>query len=294
MDLLSQMATFVRVVEMGSLSGAARRTRQSLATVSRKMTALEAEVGGALLIRTTRKLSVTDTGRAFHERCLRVLAEVDGARESVRGDRAMRGRLVVSAPVSLGIERADALFALTATHPALSIDLRLEDRVVDLVAEGVDVAIRVGIAPPDSSVYVAHTLRPVRRLMVAAPRWLAKHGRPRHPSALASHTALLHLPAAGEGDTWVLRAENGDERRVPMQAAMRSNALVVLRDLAIAGHGVAMIADFLVTEALASGALERVLPTWEGPLATAYAVHPWALRGSAKIRALVERMRLAW
>jgi DNA-binding transcriptional LysR family regulator len=294
MDLLAQMDTFVRVVEMGSLSGAARRTGQSLAAVSRQMTALEAELGGALLIRTTRKLSITDAGRAFHERCLRVLAEVDGARQSVRGDRAMRGRLVVSAPVSLGIARAEALFGLTGAHPSLSIDLRLEDRVVDLVAECVDVAIRVGIAPPDSSVYVAHTLRPVQRVIVAAPQWLAKHGRARHPNALASHAALLHLPAAGEGDTWVLRHENGDEARVPMKAAMRSNALVVLRDLAIAGHGVAMVADFLVTEALARGTLERVLPTWEGPHATAYVVHPAALRGSAKIRALVERMRIAW
>ena len=294
MDLLAQMDTFVRVVEMGSLSGAARRTGQSLAAVSRQMTALEGELGGALLIRTTRKLSVTDAGRAFHERCLRVLAEVDGARQSVRGDRAMRGRLVVSAPVSLGIARAEALFGLTSAHPSLSIDLRLEDRVVDLVAEGVDVAIRVGIAPPDSSVYVAHTLRPVQRVIVAAPRYLAKRGRPRHPSALASHAALLHLPAAGEADTWVLRGDAGDDVRVPMHGAMRSNALVVLRDLAIAGHGVAMVADFLVTDALARGSLERVLPTWEGPPATAYAVHPVALRASAKVRALVERMRIAW
>ncbi|HEY4183398.1 MAG TPA: LysR family transcriptional regulator [Kofleriaceae bacterium] len=294
MDLLAQMDTFVRVVEMGTLSGAARRTGQSLAAVSRQISALEADLGGALLIRTTRKLSITDAGHTFHERCLRVLAEVDGARQSVRGDRAMRGRLVVSAPVSLGLERADALFGLTEAHRSLSIDLRLEDRVVDLVAEGVDVAIRVGIAPPDSTVYVAHTLRPVRRVVVAAPSWLAKHGRPRSPSALALHKALLHLPAAGESDTWVLRGEDGDEARIPMQGAMRSNALVVLRDLAIAGHGVAMVPDFLVTEALTRGALEHVLPKWEGPNATAYAVHPAALRSSAKIRALVERLRSAW
>lgn len=294
MDLVAQMETFVRVVEMGSLSGAARRTGQSLAAVSRQLAALEAELGGALVVRTTRKLSITEAGRAFHERSLRVLAEVDAARHVVRGDRAMRGRLVVSAPVSLGIQRAELFLALTTAHPSLTIDLRLEDRIVDLVAEGIDVAIRVGVAPPDTGTYVAHTLGPVRRVLVASPRWLARHGRPRHPSTLASHPALLHLPAGGDGDTWALRSEGGEDARIPMRGTLRSNALVVLRDLAIAGHGVAMVADFLATEALASGALERVLPTWEGPRATAYAVHPAVLRGSAKMRALVEHVRRAW
>jgi DNA-binding transcriptional LysR family regulator len=288
------METFVRVVEVGSLSGVARRSGLSLAAVSRQIAALEADLGGALLVRTTRKLSVTDAGRAFHARCERILAEVEEARRAARDDRAPRGRLVVSAPVSFGIARSSALAGLLDAHPSIEMVLRLEDHVVDLVTGGVDVAVRIGIPPPDSGAYVAHLLGTVRRVLVASPQWLARHGRPKQPAALASHPVLLHLPALGERNAWALRSAAGDEARVVVRGFMRTNTLHVLRDLAIAGRGVAMLTDFVANEAIASGALERVLPTWEGPSATAYAVHPAALRRSPKIRAFVEHVRANW
>jgi DNA-binding transcriptional LysR family regulator len=290
-DLLAQMETFVRVVETGSLSAAARRTGLSLAAVSRQIAALEADLGGALLVRTTRKLSITEVGRTFHARCASILAEVDEARRIVRDDRALRGRLVVSAPVSFGIVRSSLLASLLDTHPSLELVLRFEDHVVDLVGDGVDVAIRVGIPPPDSGAYIAHVLGTVRRVLVASPPWLAQHGRPKQPADLGAHPVLLHIPAVGDGRAWLLRSATGEEARVVVAGPLRTNTLAVLRDLAIAGRGIAMLADFVVHDALASGALERVLPAWEGPRATAYALHPVALRRSPRVRAFIEHVR---
>src|SRR5258706_10020669 len=188
MDLFGQMQTFVRVVESGGITAAARQLPRSPAAVSRQLSALEAHLGAQLLSRNTRNATLTDAGRNYYARCLRVAREVEEARHAVRGSAAMDGALIVSAPVSLGLARISPhLPALLARHPGLRIDLRLEDRLVDLAGEGVDVAIRSGVDPPDSSSLVARPLFTYRRRLVASPDYLARKGSPASASDLSAH-----------------------------------------------------------------------------------------------------------
>jgi len=170
------MATFVSVVEGKSLSAAARAQRLSLAAVSRQLRALEVDLGASLIVRSTRRLHVTDAGVQWYEYCRRTPRELEDAREAIRGSKAVRGTLVVSASLTFGSEViVPQLARLTEQHPGLSIDLRLEDQIVDLVGEGVDVAIRAGSPPPDSTAVLADPIAQVTRVLVAAPRlpdWL--------------------------------------------------------------------------------------------------------------------------
>ncbi|HEU4406663.1 MAG TPA: LysR family transcriptional regulator [Polyangiaceae bacterium] len=294
MDLLAQMATFVRVVEAGSLSAAARDLRLSPAAVSRQLGDLEARLGGALVRRTTRALAVTDAGRRYYAECVRLLRELDEAGELVREGAAVRGQLTVSAPVTFGLARVwPALPALLGAHPGLRVDLRLEDRVIDLVADNVDVAIRVSVAMPDSASLVAHELARYERLVVAAPSYLRRRGTPKTPEALASHEALVHASGGGGVGAWRL-ARGGREVVVRPEGAVRTNALYVLRDAAVRGLGVALLPTWLVDDELASGALRALLRDWAAPAAAVVAVHRTELRGVARVRALLDHLRAAW
>lgn len=295
MDTLGQMATFVRVVEVGSLSAAARQLRVSVAAVSRQLTDLEARVGAVLLLRSTRRLGVTDAGRRYYARCVAILREVDDAQADARGDGATaRGQLTVSAPVTFGLARVwPHLPALLASHPALQIDLRLEDRMIDLVSDAVDVAIRVGAAPPDTTTLVAQPLATYARAVVAAPAYLARRGAPRDPEALARHDALVHLPAGGAPAVWRFVRDGRETAAVP-RGALRTNALAALREGALAGLGLALLPAWLVGEDLARGALRAVLTEWTVAPVTAIALYRAELRGAARVRALLEHLRAAW
>src|SRR5262249_52709031 len=150
-----------------------------------------------------RRLAVTDVGRSYYERCLRILREVEEAQALLRGDRSVRGLLSINAPVTLGLGRVvPALPPLMARHPGLRIDLRLEDRGVDLVEEGVELAIRTGFAPPDSASVVVHRLTTFRRVAVASPAYLRRHRAPADPAALARHDKLVHAQGAGAESAW--------------------------------------------------------------------------------------------
>lgn len=292
MDLLGHMRTFTRIVERGSLSGAAREARLALPTVSRQLRALEGHLGVPLLVRSTRRMHLTDAGRRFYERSVRILGEVDAVQESIDDGRVARGTLVVSASITLGLTHVlPRLPALSTAHPALEVELRLEDRFVDLVADGVDVAIRGGGAPPDSTAFVAHQLFASTRVVVASPRYLRKHGTPRTPEQLARHSCLVQLAATGSFVRWTLRRREGDERTVAVRGALRTNAPVAIRDLARAGAGLALLPEWIVAEDLASGALTRVLAGWEHPPLQIWAFHRSELRGSRRVRAFVEAMK---
>lgn len=291
MDALSQMRTFTRVVDAGSLSGAARALRLSLAAVSRQVSALETDLGATLLLRTTRRLTVTDAGRRYYAHCLRVLREVEDARASVARDGAVRGRLSVTAPVTYGLARvAPSMAGLLARHPALTIDLVLEDRVVDLVAEGVDVAIRAGAPPPDSTSLVAHALATYERVLVASPAYLEQRGVPRSPDALASHQALVHLPGDGRASTWRFVRE-GKEQVAEIKAALRTNALFALRGAALDGIGIALLPDWLVERDLAARRLRVLLRDYRTPPVVVSALYRTELRGSPRILALVDHLK---
>ncbi|MFT3771051.1 MAG: LysR substrate-binding domain-containing protein [Minicystis sp.] len=285
------MRTFVRVVEKGSLSAAARAERASLPLVSRRLRALEEELGATLLVRSTRRLRVTDAGRRYYEHCVRILREVDAARDDVAEGDAARGTLVVSASITIGLSLViPRLAALARSHPGLSVDLRIEDRFVDLVGEGVDVAVRGGTPPPDSTAFVAHQLRRADRIVVGSPAYLRAHGVPRAPEDLARHACLVQLGGAGSVVRWTF-TRDGVERTVDVRGAVRTNAPVALRDLARAGLGLALVTDWTVADDLASGALRRVLAGWAHPPVSIWALYRAEARGSPRVRAFVDAMR---
>jgi DNA-binding transcriptional LysR family regulator len=173
----------------------------------------------------------------------------------------------------------------------LSVDIRLEDQLVDLVGEGVDVAIRAGSPPPDSTAYVAHPILSMERVLVAAPRWLRKHGTPRRPEQLATREALVQVTPAGNVVRWALRRDGvGEARILDVRGPIRTNAPLALRTLALDGLGIAFIPDWLVAEDIAAGRLRRVLPEWSSGAIPAWAVYRTELRGSPRLRALLEAL----
>jgi DNA-binding transcriptional LysR family regulator len=286
------MATFVRVVDAQSLSAAARALRLSLPAVSRQLSALEAELGATLIVRSTRKLHVTDAGREWYQRCVRVLGEVEEARDAVRGTKSVRGRLVVSASLTFGlVVVVPRLDRLANQYPQLVVDLRLEDRLVDLVGEGVDLALRAGLPPPDSTGYVAHPIASMRRILVAAPRWLRNHGVPREPRELAKHDCLVQVTPAGNVVRWSLHRQDAAET-VEVRGRTRTNAPIALRELAVRGAGIAYLPDWLVSDELARGTLKRVLPEWASTSIPAWAIYRAELRGAPRVRAFLDALAM--
>lgn len=290
MDLLAQMATFVQIVDGKSLSAAARAQRVSLAAISRQLRSLEDELGASLIVRSTRRLHVTDAGRQWYASCARILRELDEARGAVAGDGEIRGSVVVSVSMTFGmVNLVPRLHALLDQHPRLVLEVRIEDRLVDLVAEGVDVALRAGAPPPDSTAYLAQPMFSTHRMLVAAPRWLRKHGAPRAPGELAARWCLVQVTPAGATIRWHLQRGAEDETIMP-DGPFRSNAPAALRQLALDGAGVAYLPDWLVAEDLAAGRLQRVLPRWASPAIMAWAVYRSELRGAPRLRAVLDAL----
>jgi DNA-binding transcriptional LysR family regulator len=294
MDLLGHMATFVRVVDANSLSGAARSLKISLPGVSRQLRALEEELGAQLLVRTTRRMALTERGRAFYESAVQILRDVENTRLRVEPSRAVRGRLVVSVPISIALALVlPRIGALAARHPRLTLELRLEDHLVDFVREGVDVALRGGVPPPDSTSYVAHPLSRFHRVLVASPRYLRDHPALREPEQLVRHVCLVQIGASGALTRWRLVPTDGggEPRDVVVPVGTSSNAPIALRDLARQHMGVALLAEWLVHTDLKSGALRRVLPAWRSPEVMTYAIHRVEQRGAPAIESFLDAMR---
>jgi DNA-binding transcriptional LysR family regulator len=290
MDLLAQMATFVKIVDGNTLSAAARAQRISLPAVSRQLRALEAELGASLIVRSTRQLRVTDAGRQWYVHCVHVLREIEEARATITGTRSVRGTLVISTSLTFGtIIIGPRLAKLVGQHPQLVIDLRLEDQLVDLVAEGVDVAVRAGAPPPDSTAFVAQPVFAMTRVLVAAPRWLRNHGVPREPAQLAAHACLVQVTPAGVVVRWQMR-HGADDQTIDVRGHLRSNAPLALRDLAIDGAGIAYLPDWLVAPDIARGRLRRVLPDWASPPIMAHAIYRAELRGAPRLRAFLDAL----
>jgi DNA-binding transcriptional LysR family regulator len=252
------MAIFVRVVERGSFTAAAQEFRLTGTMVGQHIRALEAMLGGRVLNRTTRKQSLTELGRHYYERCQRILADVADAEAigaELHGE--SRGRLRVLAPVSFGVHAlAPLCIDYRAAHPGVSIDLVLDDRVVNFVEEGFDVAVRIGDLA-DSSL-VARALRPYRSVLCASPAYLERHGMPQAPEDLAGHDCLgFAHPAAGR--TWRLQGPRG-EIAAPVRLALTANNGEALRTAALSGLGIIMQPEILLQDDLRAGRLIQVLP----------------------------------
>ncbi len=286
MDRLEDMSLFVRVVEAGSFTAAARHAGLSKSLVSRRIAALEDRLSARLLNRSTRRLSVTETGTAFYDRCRRILAEVAEAENFAAClDAEPRGTLRLAAPMSLGMRHlSPAIAAFMTEHAELTVELDLNDRIIDLASEGQDLAIRVGRLP-DSSL-IARKLAPCRYVVCASPAYIARHGEPQTPNDLVHHHLLIYSNRS-MADQW--RFVGGDERL----AARFTRRIVVnngevLSDAAEAGLGLAVLPTFIVGPALTRGGLQIVLA--EHPLEEAgiFAVYLPNRHLSAKVRRIVE------
>lgn len=294
MDVLDGMRAFATVAQAKSFVGAARSLGISTAWVSKRVAQLEEHLGVQLLARTTRRLSLTDSGRVYLEHCRRLLDDLAEAERSVGTlQAAPRGRLRVTAPMSLGLRRLSALLpAFLEQHPEVELDVALNDRYVDLLEEGIDVAVRVGSVLDDSSL-IARKLGAGRRVLCAAPRYLRKHGTPHRPSDLSQH-ACLRYSLHTSPSRWSFMGPRG-EVTVEVHGPLQLNNSVALAQAAVAGTGILLAPDFVVDEDLAAGRLVRVLPRYEPSGYTMFAVSPPTRFVTPKARAfidfLVERLR---
>ena len=261
MDRLDELTVFVAILDAGSLAGAARRLRRSAPAVTRALTALEARVGAPLIERTTRRLTLTETGRRLGAEARGALAAYDAAlRQST--DTAPRGKLRITAPLIFGRRHVTLVVAsFLAAFPAMQAEITLADRNLDLLEEGLDVALRIG-APPETGP-PPQRIGEVRRVVVASPAYLAAHGEPRAPADLARH-AVVHVAGQPTPSEWRFRAGR-HERVVRLAPRLTVNeieaALVAVR----AGHGVTRVLSYQVAEEVAAGVLVRLLRAFEPP-----------------------------
>ena len=289
-DQLYAMAVFAEVVEAGSFSGAGRRLGVSKSAVSKAVARLEDHLGTRLINRTTRKLSLTEAGLSFYEGCRRMLAEAEAAERAVTHlTDAPRGVLRVNAPMSFGVRHLSAcLGAFMGRWPELEIDLTLEDRRADLIAEGYDVAVRIGVMP-DSSL-VAKRLGPNPRIICAAPAYLERRGVPQRPEALAEHDCLLYHYQTS-GDSWRLRARGGEGpgTSVRVRGRLKVNNGDSIREAALSGLGIAALPAFIVRDDLEAGRLVALLAEYDDVTdGGVYAVYPASRNLSPKVRVFID------
>lgn len=281
MDRLQAMITFVRVVENGSFSGAARQLHVGQPAVSKTIAQLEERLQVRLLMRSTHGLSPTEAGQRFFERARIAIQEVDEAELEARGAGAgLSGRLRVSAATTFArlhiIPRLSEFFA---EHPHLDVDVILDDRVIDLIAEGVDMSLRMGTLADSNA--VARRLATSRRSVVASPAYLARAGEPSRPADLAEHQAIIYSQAASN---WNFR-QGASEVSVSVDGRLRVSAAEGLRTAVLADMGLAIASDWMFAPELQSGAVQRVLVDWTLPTIDLWAVFPTGRMASAKARA---------
>jgi len=286
MDTLDGMRTFAAVVTEGSFSRAAERLDRSPQLVSKYVAQLEARLGVRLLNRSTRRLSVTEAGRAYFDRCQGIVAAVDELEEAVGSmSEAVRGVLKINAPMTFGIHQlTPAIAEFQAAHPDLRVDLALDDRVVDVVSEGFDLAIR--IADLDPSSLVARRLAPIRLVLCAAPAYLERRGTPRTPQDLADHECLGYTYSA-DRDRWRFESADGVDD-IQVRGRFCANNGEALRTAALAGHGLIVQPTFIVGDDLRAGRLVRVMPDHAIATLNVYAVYAHRQFLSNKVRAFVE------
>lgn len=287
MDTLTRMRAFIAVVEAEGYSAAARKIGRSKALLSKYVRELEDELGALLLNRTTRQFSLTETGHDYYKRATEIVHDIDELAESVRersGD--VRGRIKLTAPRTF----ADANIGRSLTdfardHPDIRLDIQLDDRFVDLVEEGFDIAIRI-TRMQDSSL-IARRLRPFTIRMCASPSLLESLGRPEKPQDLAGKPCVIDTNGRGLNN-WQFKNGDGEAVSVQVDSRLEVNSPIAAREAAIAGLGFVTLPDFIAEPALANGTLVAILDDWLPPAGGIYAVYPHRRYLPAKIRVFVD------
>jgi DNA-binding transcriptional LysR family regulator len=280
------LAVFAKVVELRSFAAAAEDLQLSKATVSKVVSRLEARLGARLFNRTSRRLALTDAGRQLTERAAHILAEGEAAESDCLAQSSTpRGLVRLAVPMSFGLrEVAPILPEFLSAYPDISVDLHLSDARVDLIGEGFDAALRIGVLP-DSSL-IARRLRPMELHLAASPAYLARRGRPTHPLHLAEH-ACLGYAYQQTPDLWRF-TKGGEEAVVRPAGPLRVTNGDALTPALLAGLGIAMLPAFIVDEDLAAGRLEAILSDWSLPLAALHLLTPPGGPRPARVEALVE------
>ncbi len=288
MQDLSGIAIFVAVIDAGSFTGAAEALGMSKSAVSKQVSRLESRLGAQLLNRTTRRLNLTEVGRAFHERCKRIVEQAEEAELAVTNlQDSPRGRLRVTAPLSFGIAYlAAALPDFTAAYPDVTVDIDFSDRRVDILEEGFDLAIRIGVLE-DSSL-IARRIASCRRSLLASPDYWQKHGKPTHPSDLVNHECfsytLLTLP-----NIWQFTDPMSRELiSVKVTGRLSSNNGNVLGLAAASGQGCVQQPTFICRDLMEKGTLEPALEVFEPEPVGMYAIYPPGRHLSAKVRVFID------
>lgn len=284
LEQIGDLRAFAAIVEAGSLSAAARELQLSLAGISKRLLRLEASLGAVLLHRSTRQMRLTEEGREFHAHCLELLEQVRRTEEAIGTRRSdMAGGVRVTAGLALARRQiAPRLGRFLARYPEVRIELIATDAQVDIVREGVDLAIRQAIMP-DSSL-VARVLAPDRRVLCAAPAYLAQHGMPAHPEELHGHRCIVFGDAGGP---WTFT--RGDEvRHIEVQGALRINVGDVAHGAALGGAGLIHKSIWEVAEDLAAGRLVEILPGWRSPARPIQLVYPSVRHQLPRVRCFTD------
>jgi DNA-binding transcriptional LysR family regulator len=286
MDILTCMRVFATVVETASFTGAGERLDMSKAMVSKYVGVLEDHLGTRLLNRTTRRLSLTESGQVYYERCLQIIADVAEAEQAAGQLTAIpRGTLKIAMPVSFGTIKIGPLITeYVRQYPEVKLDIALADRKVDLIDEGFDLAIRIGSLP--ESGLIARKLAVDRTAICAAPAYLKQHGTPHKPEDLRRH-ACLNYTYASSGDEWYLKNDR-EELVVPTSGPIKANNGDMLRLAALSGGGIIWQPRFIVEDDLRTGRLVEVLTNYSTAELGIYAIYPSRKHLSAKVRTFVD------
>ena len=279
-------ATFAKVAETGSFVAAAQELGVSQATVSKAIGRLEQKLGATLFHRTSRRLSLSEGGRAALDEATQLLAAGEALEATALAQSARpRGTVRMTAPMSFGIAHLGAMLPeFFALYPDITLDLTLSDSFIDIVEAGIDVALR--ISDLEDSSLMARRLAPVRILLVGAPAYFDRRGRPKHPKDLADHTGLVYTNGRAKG-VWRFTHATEGQYAVTVPSPLRVNNADVLAPALVGGAGLAMQPDFLAWDDLKAGRLEQALPDWEGPDLALYLVTPPSTTRSARVEVLM-------
>jgi DNA-binding transcriptional LysR family regulator len=289
MDRIDAMQAFVAVADLQGFAPAARKLRLSPSAVTRLIAALEERLGARLLQRTTRSVALTDAGTRFLERARRILADVEEAELAAEGERTRpSGRLVVSAPLGFGrLHVSPVMSAYLQLYAEVSAELRLEDRIVNLVEDGVDLAVRIGLLA-DSSLVARH-VGEMRRIVVASPAYLKRHGEPKRPAEIAGHQSIQFGANSATGE-WRF-AEAGREIRLDIAPRFSCNVADAAIQYAEQGGGLTRVLAYQAAEAIKAGRLRIVLAQFEPPPLPIHLVYPTSRLLSAKVRAFIDLVK---
>ncbi|WP_234684395.1 LysR family transcriptional regulator [Bradyrhizobium monzae] len=288
MDRLTSLTAFVRVVDTGGFSAAARKLNMSTTMVSNHIQALEERLGARLLNRTTRKVSVTEIGKAYYDRCIQILSDIEQADDIAGALQSVpRGTLRIHSATHMVPFVAGVVAKLLSTYPEVKVDLRMGEANVDLIEEGYDVALRM-TPPPDSSLIV-RSLATWRHVLCCSHDYLEKHGRVQQLAELTEHNCGRHLNYPF-GDEWRFFDRKGAPASVRISGSLVTNSGEALRRMVIEGAGIGLLAGFLVSDDLDAGRLIRLLPEYRPVEMSMNAVYPHRHHLSAKVRTFIDML----